>query len=486
MKQSVSSGTIYFMGSEIAFMLSNYLIHIGLARYLGREAYGVFGILMSLYLINRSVLNTGLPRAVSKFLSESPEKIGSIFKSSFKIQVVIAVSFALFYILFAPLIANILHDQSLVNYIIFIGVMVTPMALFSLHTNGYLNGLRMFRQQAYVSTVYPIVRLGFTILLVWLGWALWGALVGYFMAIIFGLLWCRYLLRRFNTKADKTTEDQAYPAKKIISFAVPIVIASLAFTLLRNVNILFIKSILGDNNLVGLYTAAATLSTITYIAFTGLPLTLTPSVSGAIASQDWHHVRKYISKSIRYLLLLLLPITALMAATSKELLVFFYSAEYAPAAAVLSLLVIASAFLSIFSVFGSIVTGSGRPRMEMYWCVGLVLALALLNILLIPVYGMIGSAWASVITSVIAAVIAGGYVYWKFKAFTAVSSVLRISGVSVFIFILARHWPPSGIALALPYITLTLLYGILLYLFGELKKSDFLLVRNLLPGERNK
>ena len=101
MKQSVSSGTIYFMGSELAFMLSNYLIHIGLARYLGLEAYGVFGILISLYSINRAFLNTGLPRAVSKILSESPEKIGSIFKSAFKMQLMIAVTFALLYILLA-------------------------------------------------------------------------------------------------------------------------------------------------------------------------------------------------------------------------------------------------------------------------------------------------------------------------------------------------------------------------------------------------
>ena len=475
MKQSVSSGTVYFMGSEVAFMLSNYLIHLGLARYLGLEAYGVFGILMSLYLINRAFLNTGLPRAVSKFLSESPEKIGSIFKSAFKMQLMIAATFALLYILFAPFIANLLHDRSLTYYIMFLGVMVIPLALMSLHTNGYLNGLRMFREQAYVSTVYPVIRLVFTIILVLMGWAIWGALLGYFLSVLVGLFWCRYLLRKFDT-----SENQIFPYKKIIALAAPMVIASLAFTLLRNVNVLFLKSILADNTVVGLYTAAATLSTINYIAFTGLPLTLTPSVSQAIALQDHEKVKKYISQSLRYLLLLILPVTAVMAATSTELLTFFYSSAYAPAASVLSLLVVSAAFLLIFTVFGSIVTGSGNPKMEMYWSVGIALALSLLNIVLIPRYGMMGSAWASVMTSFLAAIIAGGYVYWKFKTLTNLFSVLRISVISFLIFFLAWHWHYSGIALIITYLLLGILYILLLFLFGELKKEDFHFVKKLM------
>ena len=212
----------------------------------------------------------------------------------------------------------------------------------------------------------------------------------------------------------------------------------------------------------------------------GLPLTLTPSVSQAIALQDHEKVKKYISQSLRYLLLLILPVTAVMAATSTELLTFFYSSAYAPAASVLSLLVVSAAFLFIFTVFGSIVTGRGNPKMEMYWSVGIALALSLLNIVLIPRYGMMGSAWASVMTSFLAAIIAGGYVYWKFKTLTNLFSVLRISVISFLIFFLAWHWHYSGIALIITYLLLGILYILLLFLFGELKKEDFHFVKKLM------
>lgn len=466
MAQSVSSGTIWLMGSEAAFMLSNYLIHIGLARHLGPEAYGVFGVLMSLYLINRAFLNTGFPRAVSKFLSEFPGRAGSIFKTAFRLQLSIAIIFALIYVLFAPLIARILKDTSLTYYIIFIGIMVIPLALLALYTSGYLNGLRMFREQAYVKAGYPLLRVIFTVILVWLGWALWGALVGYLLAMMVGLIGSIYLLR----KVPK--DSGAFPWKKIFSFAVPITIGSLAFTLLRNVNTLFLKSILASNQIVGLYTAAFTLSTIPYIVFTGLPLTLTPSVSRAVASKDMEKVRRYIRQSVRYLLLLLFPLTALMAATSRNLLHLFYSSEYAAAAGVLSILVIASSFLALFSVFGSIVTGSGNPRMEMIWCLGLFIALVGLNLWLIPIYGMIGSAWASLITALGSMIIAGSYVYQKFRAIMEIASFLRILAASGLLFVLASLWQYSGLALAINYAVLGLLYILLMYLWGEIGSGE--------------
>ena len=131
MKQSVSSGVVYLMVSEGAFIVSNYLLHIGIAKYLGVEAYGVFGVLMSLYLLNRSFLNTGFPRAVSKFIAE--EQSAALIRTSLIFQLTVAVLFALGYVLFAPLIAAWLQDDSLINYIRFLGIMIIPLALMGLY-----------------------------------------------------------------------------------------------------------------------------------------------------------------------------------------------------------------------------------------------------------------------------------------------------------------------------------------------------------------
>ena len=85
-KSSMGVGTFYLMAAELAFILSNYGIHVWLARYLGPEAYGIFGVLSSLFLINQAFLNAGIPKAVSKFIAESKGAIKQIFRTSFRLQ----------------------------------------------------------------------------------------------------------------------------------------------------------------------------------------------------------------------------------------------------------------------------------------------------------------------------------------------------------------------------------------------------------------
>src|SRR3989344_7112908 len=157
-KQSLSQGTAYLTASTMLFIATNYILHIGLARLLGVEEYGVFGVIMSLYLINTSFLNSGLPDAVSKFMSASPDQAAIIFKVSFRLQLIISILFGLIYIFFAPLLSSLLGDSNLTNLIRFLGLINIPIAFQALYTGGYMNGLRQFREQAIVKTVFPVLR----------------------------------------------------------------------------------------------------------------------------------------------------------------------------------------------------------------------------------------------------------------------------------------------------------------------------------------
>ena len=103
-------GTAYLIAAQLTFVFSNYFLHIGLARYLGPALYGIFGVIISIYTINRALLNTGIPRAVSKLIAESKKNVKAIIKSSFKIQIILSIIMALFYVFFAKFLAKILND----------------------------------------------------------------------------------------------------------------------------------------------------------------------------------------------------------------------------------------------------------------------------------------------------------------------------------------------------------------------------------------
>jgi stage V sporulation protein B len=478
MKKVMGVGTVYLMFAKVIFVIANYGVHIGLARYLGPESYGIFGILMSLYLINSVFLNNGIPKAVSKIMAESRKKAFALFRVAIKLQFILSLFFAIGFILFAPLIALILKDNSLIHYIMFLGIMVIPISITSLYTEGYFNGLRMFKHQALVQSTHSILRVILVFLFVFFGFKIWGALFGYFLSVTLSVVMCRLMVKKKDIIKTKIN------SKPIIKFALPLTIASLAFTLMRNVNVLFIKSLLGENILVGLYTAAATLSSAPYMIFTALPLALMPSISMSVAAKSINLTRRYISESLRYMLLFLLPITVIVAATSKELITLFYSSTYASAAPVLSILIFSSIFLSLFATLVAVIVGSGKPKLYLIIILISIILLSILNIIAIPIFGIAGAAIALSLTSLLALSSLAVYIYLKYKVLIKIKSFIRILIASIIIFIITYFWHYSGILLLISYAVLMIIYFVMLFVMREINQEDFDLFKRSLKFKK--
>ena len=455
------------MFAELIALVSSYGLQVGVARLLGAEGYGIFGVITSLYLINRAFLNTGIPVATSKFLAEAKERAATIFRTSIKLQLWSSILFASLYVLFARFIAGVLKDLSLTYYVMYLGIIVIPLALLSLYSTGYLNGLRLFKEQARIKIVYPFLQTVFTLILVLLGFKIYGILTGYLLSALVGL----YLSWKY-IHIDKSNYP-TFPMKKLLLFAIPISLTSLCFALIRNMNTLFVKYFLVDNAVVGIFTAAVTLSSLPFSVFGALPVALLPAVSGSMAEGNLYLTRKYISKSVRYLLLILLPLSAIVAATSKEILGWLYPPAYEAAASTLGILIFASTFLVIFTTLNSIIVGSGRPILQLVTVSLSALLLVVLNIALVPHFGMIGSALAFFISSLFAVVIDGFHIYRYFGKFFEFGSTFKIFLVTAIVYVVAVHWHFNG-WLLIPYtISLTLLCLCLFFVAGELTVADW-------------
>ncbi len=472
MTQSLSRGTVFLMFAEAVALVSSYGLQVWIAYFLGAEAYGIFGVITSLYLINRAFLNTGIPRATSKFAAESKENIGAIFRTSLKVQLWFALAFAAVYVIFAKLIAGTLHDVSLTPYIIYLGIMVIPFSLLALFSTGYLNGLHMFREQALIKSIYPFLQTIFSFILVYLGFRIFGIITGYFLAVVVGLLMCfKYI------KFEKNPSGK-FSAKQLLMFSIPISLSALCFTTLRHVNPLFVKAILGDNKIVALFTSAATLSSVPFSVFGALPVALLPGISRALSENNIEKARKYISKSIRYSLLVLMPLSALVAALAKQILGLLYPAYYQQAALTLGILIFASSFLAIFTTLNAIIVGSGKPILQLSTVSLMVGLLVVLNIILIPIYGIVGSALASLISSALAVLIDSIHAYRHFGMFLNFFSVLRIALGSIGLFLLAHYWHYSGWLLIPYFIFVGALYLGFMIMIGEITFKDWQFARN--------
>ncbi len=474
MKREMGIGTAFVMISSIINVALSYVINVSLARYLGAAMFGIIGVITSLYQINRAFLHSGIPKAISKYLPEQNSDEGAIMKSAAVLQLLVTIMMVLLYIVFSKQIAALLRDLSLRIYVFYLGIIVVPLSLFYFYVDGYLNGRRYFKQEAMAVILSSLLRLIFTFLFVFIGLEVFGVLWGYFTSLAVSVLVSVLLfgLPKFLARGN-------FPKKKLLYFALPVVGSSLALIFMRNLDTLMIKSLLMDNTIVGYYTAAMTLSNVPYIIFSTLSLTLLPSIAKATSEKNVELTTRYITQSMRYLMLGILPVTALIAATAKELIVFMYSAEYAAGGIALSILTLSTMFLVSFLTCSSIILGSGRPKMAfLLTSIGTAILMAG-GLLFIPSLGMKGAALASLSASVTAFALGLGYVLKEFRCFMSVKSLITILCGSGIIYFLARWLHPSGFWLLLYYSLLLVFYLLFLYMLKEIKNEDLELVQNL-------
>jgi len=474
MKNIIARGTLWIMFSQIVFMFSNYLIHIFLGRTFGPELYGVFGIVLSLIVIVQIFLQKGLPQAVSKFIAEHKDKQKSIYKTSIRLQFYLAAFFTLIYFLGADMIAtSFLKDPELTNYLRFSSILILPMAFFALYSSGFLNGARLFKQQSYTRVIHSLAKLFLVFLAVFVGFRIYGLVGAYIIATIIA-----FFAAKFFFKVKQT--EVLFSKKKLIFFALPIIIFSAAYKLTRYLDLLFIKRILADDSLAGFYTSAMTLSEISLFLFAALPFTLLPSISKSTAEKDIKTTNSYINKSLRYALLLMIPLAFLISATSKNIISLLYSSKFIDAAPALSILVFGATFLSLFSINCSIITGSGKPKIAMLFGSILIPISISLNYLLIPVYGIKGAAISTTITTFLGMIMTSAYVYKKFKTLVSVKSVIKIILASFFIYYLALQHQFSGVELLFTYLILVGTYFLTLFVLKEIKQEDIVLIKKII------
>jgi stage V sporulation protein B len=474
----MAKGTIYLIIANVVFSIAGYIIHFGLGRYLGPVEYGTFGVVLNLMTIVNLFMTSGIPLSASKYIAEDNAKTGYVIREANRVQMAFGALIFVLYLSLAGVIASLLRDSSLTPYIRISALAIPAYALYSIYNAGYLNGLRKFGRQAIAISGVSLAKVAATFILVFVGFGIYGAIAGYVFGALVGFL----IAWRFIGAVSKS--ETSFGWRRLITFGVPTTAFAVVFYLLLSIGLLMVKAMESGGVEVGYYTAANNVANISYFLFIGLATSLFPSISKATASNHTELTRSYIRQSIRYMLMLLVPIALLINATSADLLTLVYSRQYIEAANPLSVLVFGIGLLSTFYILANIIMGSGKPWIVLGIALPLVGINMGLNIYLIPKYALTGAAWATTITGLLGMSAAAIYVFWRFKALISAKSLGRICLASVVIYVIALQLSLPPRWLPLIYIGLFALYAGILWLTRELNKGDLKTLRKIVPLER--
>lgn len=468
---SAVKGTLYLSLSKLYFILSGYGIYFALTRLLTPEEFGIYSIAISAVSVINAVLINGTMQAVSKFVSEDERYAVAVKNSALKIQFFLGAAIFIIYFLCADLIAFCLRDRSLSFYLRLSSFIIIFYSLYAVF-DGYLNGLKHFKIQACLGIIFSTVKLSLIVLLVWLGFSVTGAILGFTAsaALIMAVSWLVCGLKHTDLNFD---------LRKIINFELWIIAFTLITNLLLNIDLFMLKALsdpVVSNAYAGYYTASLTIARIPYQAIAAVPLVVFPFISRATFADDKVKIRTYIITTFKYSYIFLAGSAVLISSNARELIRFLYTDKYLSAATALSILAFGLLLFSLFTISISIITASARPKTSVKIAILTFLAAGLLNYLFIPRAQLEGAASATGIAFLLGLSVCLIYIKRRFSVILPAASFLKISGCAAALYAASFLIKAAKLLLVLKLGVFAILYILMLFLVKEIKTRDLSLL----------
>lgn len=229
-----------------------------IARFLGTELYGEYGMIKNTLLYIAVFSTFGLGFTSTKFVSQSkeksPEKLPIIINAASCVSIIFSGIMCLFVLVFAEQIAHFLEAENLTDILRYTAVTIVFNSLATVQI-GILAGLQEFKASAYINFVVGLITFVSSVLLTYF-YSLEGAIIALLISNIINCVLNLLYIQKKQSVFVKSAEQMLAEAKTMIKFSTPIAIQELAFSVSFWLsNLLLIK--MANYSELGLYSAAA-------------------------------------------------------------------------------------------------------------------------------------------------------------------------------------------------------------------------------------
>lgn len=227
-----------------------------IARYLGKDLYGEYGVVKTnmFYLAGFSTFGLGFTstRFISKYLKEDPTKINGVISTSLKITLIFSSIIAVSLCFCSNWLSDILNDPGLGGVFRCLAVVIVIKALATTSI-GILSGLRKFKIIAKNLIISGVMMLMLCTPLTFY-WGLTGALVSLTCSQLIVVILNYIVIKSISRK--QVNAGGSYEAKELIKFSCPVAMQEISYSICGWLGTLSLAkwSTMGE---VGIYSATA-------------------------------------------------------------------------------------------------------------------------------------------------------------------------------------------------------------------------------------
>ncbi|MGB9939704.1 flippase [Methanosarcina sp.] len=375
--------------------LAHLLLRIVLGKELGPSGLGLYTLVFTIYLFGMQFGTFGISAALTNYVAEYYDnlpRLKELISSGILGSVLSGSILGLLLYLFSSVISiQLFHNPEMTN-LLWVTALCFPFIAMQKAVIGALNGLREMKWYAVVNTAQNILVMIVSFALVrLLKMDVMGAVLGFVIpTITVGLLSLTFT-RNFFILPSKTMKKVF---KEISRFGFYIVLANSIGMVNTQIGSLVIGYFMNETE-VGYYAVATLFLQGVTLLPQAVQAVTTPTIAAYYRKGDFHNIQNLVKNTMFKISAVILCISLLLAIFGKFLITFLFTEEFLPAYLPMLILLVGYFIHSVYASIGGCLSSVGKVhilfKIDMI-CAGLNL---LLNVLLIPQFGLIGAASAT-------------------------------------------------------------------------------------------
>lgn len=388
--EKLVKNSIWLFGAEGLSKVIALMTQIFAARFLGGEGYGIFSFAFAATGAFIVFIDTGLAIFLTREVSRHPENSSAYLKN------VLALKWKLSLVTGLAL-AGVLSMVSLEQESLFSATAIGLALMISGYTEMYLAVFRAFERMRVVSILMVAQRVLFFVIglavLLWGGDVVLFSLAFLFVSIALLIITRRQMARHHDNK--KTTHD-AKLVRKIFKDSLPICGLILFTYIYFRIDAVLIFFLLGELE-TGWYSSAFKLIETLALLMASIRFGVFPVLSKTF-KEGSDHYQKIWQETSRYLLLISIPVAVGMILLAAKILDILYGTDFSAAGPVLKIMALGFPLLCLNDLASYLLLSQNKTSSVLLIAGFAAVFNVVLNIFLIPKWGMTGAAFATTLT----------------------------------------------------------------------------------------
>lgn len=412
-RQTIMKNTFWLSVSQFFGRLLRSVIVIYAARVLGATSWGAFSYALGLAAFLTIFSDIGITGLITREGSREPELRHKFIATGIVIKLALMGAAIIIFLVGAPFLTNSKEVLSLFPLII----LLTAFDSIRDFTVSITRSTERLETEAKNNIITNVLIAGLGIAFLLISPTSMALALAYVAGSFFGTVWAIYIFRDYFLNAPKNFSKELL--RPILVSAWPFGVMGLMGAIMINTDLVMI-GVLRNLTEVGFYSAAQRPVQLLYLLPGLFAVPLFPLMARSF--NDKEKFAAVLERGLSYVFIIALPLATIGIILGKELMLFFFGAEYAPAIPAFRILMVTVITTFPAMILGNAVFASNNERkMVTYTLLGILGNLGF-NFAFIPAYGIVGSAWSTVITQIIS----NAYIWWKMKSFLKNTLWLRL------------------------------------------------------------